>query len=273
VLLQTHEVPVAQRQLLKTSKQLAVAYGLSPWIRVAGPPVRFFIFAAPRSGTSLLMSLLDGHPDVRCEGELLRYRMHRVPATRFINAQAVRTRVRHRVGAFGWKGVSRQVWNLPADQKSTFVRDLERAGWRILVLRRQDELARAVSIVQAKHRGKWHFRHDKAVPHERIVVDPTQLARVLAGGQYDIDFINAAIEGVPHLSLTYEGDLDAPTAQQATLDWLCAEFGLPPAPAVASFVRAGAPSLSDRVANYEEMLEALRRTPFAAYAERNSVRR
>jgi LPS sulfotransferase NodH len=273
VRLQIHEVPVARGQLLKTSRQLAVAYGLSPWIRVAGPPVRVFIFAAPRSGTSLLTDLLDGHPDIRCEGELLRHRMPRVPASRFIDARAVRSRIRHRVPGYGWKAVSGQVWNLPADQKSTFVRDLHRRGWRILVLRRQDELARAVSILQAQHRGKWHFRDDTAVPHERIVIDPAQLDEVLAGGQYDIDFINAAIEGVPHLSLTYEDDLDTPAAQQQTLDRLCAEFGLPPAPALASLVRAGATELSDRVANYDEMLEALRHTRFAAYADRTTVRR
>src|SRR3954454_23494887 len=104
---------MASRLVLKTGKQLVVAYGLSPWLRVAGPRVRFVIFAAPRSGTSLLTSILDGHPDIRCEGELLRARMPRVHAVRFVDGHAVRTRLRDRASVYGWKATAGQVKRLP----------------------------------------------------------------------------------------------------------------------------------------------------------------
>jgi hypothetical protein len=258
-------VPKSQRLL--ALEHLAVGYALAPFVRVAGPKTRFCIIAAARSGSNLLVSLLDGHPDAVCEGEILRYRGLGVRMIRWSDGRAVTTRLRRRVAAYGWKATIAQVMALPEPERSTFLPVLHRRGYQIVVLRREDELARAVSMVQGRDSGVWHHRAGREVSAGATAVDPADLHAMLSRGRRELEFLDAALDGVPHLGLTYEHDLETSAAQQATLGRLCTAFGLPDVPAVAGYVRGGGSSLRDRIANYEEVMAALRSGEFAALAD------
>jgi LPS sulfotransferase NodH len=236
-------------------------------LRLVGPKVRFVIIAVPRSGSTLLTSLLDAHPDVRCDVEILRLRKPRVNARRFVQGRAVGVRLRKGVHAYGFKAVVEQLSALPAAQRNSLVRDLQRRGFHIVVLRRRDLLARAVSAAEGRQSGKWHFRVGTNVPRGATTVDPDHVLEFLERGDRDLEFLDAAVDGVPHVALTYEDDLESSDAQEATLRRLCAEFGLPAASAKPNYVRGGASSLRDRIANYDDVMDAVRQSRFAAYAD------
>jgi LPS sulfotransferase NodH len=258
---------VRKPKVLRTVKQLAFGYGLAPFLRLVGPDVRFIVIAIPRSGSTLLTGLLDAHPDLRCEPEILRRRMPGVRVRRFIEGRAVAVRIQKRVRGYGCKAVVEQVTDLPEAERSTFISGLQRRGFHIIVLRRRDVLASAVSALQALQTGKWHYRVGTEVPSGSIVIEPADLFKALEQRARERAFLDTAIEGVPHIALTYEDDLATPPAQQATLDRLCSAFGLPSAPADPRFVRVGTEEVPARIANYDEVMEALRQSPFAALAE------
>ena len=73
------------------------------------------------------------------------------------------------------------------------------------------------------------------------------------------------LEPLPHLALVYERDLLDAERHQATLDRTFDFLGLPSHPVTAPLKRTGAGPLSQRIANYDELVEHFRGTPFAHY--------
>ena len=62
-------------------------------------PVRFVILGVQRTGTILLMGLLDSHPEIACTGELFQHKTdlvpHSVPRYRLYVTSSLKARVLH----------------------------------------------------------------------------------------------------------------------------------------------------------------------------------
>src|SRR4051812_32577202 len=122
---------------------------------VLSPGRRFTILAPARSGSELLVSLLNSHPDIRCDGELCKYaREH--PA-RFVDGHAVKARLRG-VPAYGWKlGVTSLLYaqDRYGGAENWLQREVER-GRHIVFLWRRNLVNQAVSFLTAQKSGVFH---------------------------------------------------------------------------------------------------------------------
>src|SRR3954454_17120767 len=89
------------------SKQAQRLYArpLSMCAPALAPEKRFVITCLARTGSQLLVSLLDGHPSIRCESEVLRARHPRVAPHVFLESRAFLARLRQRSRAYGFKGL------------------------------------------------------------------------------------------------------------------------------------------------------------------------
>jgi hypothetical protein len=81
------------------------------------------------------------------------------------------------------------------------------------------------------------------------------------------DYEKKLLEGVPHLSLTYEENILDPEGHQETVDQICAFLGVKSVPVESGYEKIAPPSLRDGVLNYEELARRLRGTPYDKYLD------
>lgn len=232
--------------------------------------VPFCILTTGRSGSELLVHLLDSHPQIRCEGEILIE--HRdFP---FLFARGRMRAARHR-GAEAWGFKINQLFlserfggahirgGLPR-----LVGRLRGHGFRFVHVRRRDTLRQALSGLRADLTGVYHLLRTDDERIGAFDVDTGELVRLLHSLRAQDAELTALVETVPHRTLWYEDHLQRPDSQQAAVDELCGWLGLRSAPVVTEFEKLAPASLRDQVKNYDEIVRALGGTPFEELLER-----
>lgn len=227
------------------------------------PRTKFLIFGAGRSGSSLLVDLLDSHPSIHCEGEILHHRV--LFPRRYVHCRASLSQRQ----AYGFKLLSyqlRQVQRLR--QPRLFLEGLHDSGWGIIYLLRRNILRRALSNLYARHRGRFHgMAEDRSTEAGLMQVDLSELLGWMEGIEELNRFEQELLRGIPHLDVVYEDDLQDSGCHQATVDRILQYLGLPPARVKTDLLKVTPPTLSDFVANHEEVVKSVSATPYEEYLE------
>lgn len=229
---------------------------------------RLVMFCPPRSGSELLVSLLDGHPEVRCEGELFKH--PRPYPFRYLEGKAKLAALRgHRV--WGCKLLFQQLrwWATAFGSAREFLNRLHEAGYTFVVLDRRNLLLQALSLVHAERSELFHYAADEQPRFEPIFVDAAEvLSLVYTFDDYSA-WAHSIVAQLPHVELWYEEDLLSMSQQQATARRLFEVLGLHTAlDAQPKFVRVAPQSVRERVVNYEDLESTFTRTRFARFLER-----
>lgn len=185
---------------------------------------RFVILAAPRTGSNLLCTLLQSHPDVLCHHEIF-------------NPDGIFTALPLRGTDFSLGGMAERdadplaflerVWASGQDYESVGFKMTHRQqpqvfnkvctdpGIHKIVLKRQAMLKTYVSYLLAERSGIWEDYRDigTVTPPEPVTVDYQKLkAAVEFNEQYYAD-LDAIIRG-PRTDVTYEKLFEADTQQR-----------------------------------------------------------
>jgi LPS sulfotransferase NodH len=231
-------------------------------------PRQLVVLCTPRSGSELLVDLLDQVPGIACSGEVFHLRTVRHPR-RFLEGRA---RIARLGGAqvYGCKVLTHHL--LPEEDRfgpaRPIVERLVSDGWTLVHLRRRDLLAMALSHLQAQETGRWHERGGGAREElPRIDADAGTIFAWLHGAAAYQSWLDDLVADLPHRTVTYEDDLLRPEDRQATIDGIARAVGVEPAP-VAARLQKGAPADPwQRLADPEPLRRLLRETPFAYLAD------
>ncbi len=225
--------------------------GLTSW-RPGPEAPGVLIFAQGRSGSTLLVELLNSLPEVRCEGEILQQRVA------FPAAWAEARRSRHRGRIYGFKVKPLQlVHHQRVPDMGRWLARMQRRGWRLVHLERRNLLRQVLSNVAAERYGYERRVGASAPVREPLHVDPAMLTYWMGVRARSREQEHAALAGRPHETVCYEDDLGDPVSQKATLDRLAAALDIESG-AVAPTLRPANPGrLADTVANYVEVRLAL----------------
>lgn len=227
------------------------------------PERRFVIVSIGRSGSELLVSLLDSHPAIRCESEILFIR--RALPTAFLLSRSLAARLTG-AHAYGFKLLTHQAGLQDHHDPAGYLRRLHQRGFRFIVLERHDWLQQAISSMRASA-TQHHFREADPAVFSTMRVDPMAVLAGLYLIEDAIKFVRSALADIPQLTLVYEDDLAEPEAQQRTVDRICAYLGLATAPVQTDLVKHAPASTSAQVENFEELAAALSGTRYAEYLE------
>ncbi|HUC05317.1 MAG TPA: hypothetical protein VL961_07945 [Acidimicrobiales bacterium] len=226
---------------------------------------RFLILTSGRSGSELLVTLLNSHPQIACDGEYLLTR--RLSAERFMEGRAARAR-RGGKSAYGIKALPAHFSDVQGiEDPVAWVRRLSTRGWKMIRLRRANRLDQAISSVRA-NRTDWHFRQGQAGSFVPMAMDPNVVVATMYVIEWTENQIDELFKGLDVLDLTYERDLETSQAQSATVGRIASMLGVAPAPTSTDLVRVNPRQTRDMVTNYDEIVAELRRNRFAEYAER-----
>lgn len=222
---------------------------------------RFVLFAQGRTGGELLRSLINSHPDIRCDGEEVL--AHRVAWPRaFVEGRCVLSKARV-------YGIKVKIYQLTANQglrdPRRFMLDLRDRGWRVIYLKRSNTLRQAISGLVAEQKGVWHHTTTEPLNLGKVRIDPEELLQKTKEREELLLEEQRVLNGLPHLTVTYEDDLLRAERHQDTLDRAFQYLEVRPAPVATQYVRVTPSRLSELVANYDEVAAVLKRTQFARF--------
>lgn len=227
---------------------------------------KFFIFAQGRTGSTLLVQLLNSNPDIYCEGEILRRKV--LSPYHFVKAYSHRSQRPF----FGFKV---KIYQLTTDQRiehpKAFLERMLRDGWKLIYLQRTDIVRHAMSNVVAAHRRSFHHRTSQgALKLEKFRVDaPNLIHRIKLRERWLRDEAEV-LNGFSYLPVHYETDLLHTDRHQETLNRVFDYLGVARATVKAQLVRTSKDKLADVIENYDEVLRAISATKYGAYLDGNA---
>lgn len=242
------------RVLVRSLRKQLVAFHSRLLLRPRAP-VRFVIFGQGRSGSSLLVDLLDSHPDIYCEGEHLHV-THNV----FFGAPSVlafadgRSRM---VGAqaYGFKFKIYQLFQQGIGDPQKFLNDLHAQGWKIIHLRRQNVLRQVLSNFVLERRGHPHLMVGKQIDPNLFPfrVDPHAALFMLEDRIRLLKQESEVLRNLPHLEIVYERDLAKVSDREISLNRILDFLGLSHQLLSTKLQRVSSDNIRDMVENYDEL--------------------
>jgi hypothetical protein len=223
------------------------------------PKIKFIIFGERRSGTTLLKQLLDSHPQIVCDGELLN-----------INDGYVKNRLLMKV-----------VWHLPIqyftyratlsnrpcygftmlfDQHNkmlSLLNILSSKGWKIIHIYRENTVQQALSYLVAYKTNHWHLWPGKKTEIPKVAISTRELKE-----RINLFDGNKAIEKqwlihFNHFEVNYEKNLAEKSQWQQTADNIFAFLGIEPAHVSATLNKTYPLPYSEMIENYDELLQSV----------------
>lgn len=225
------------------------------------PPLRFLIFAQGRTGTWLMTHFLNAHPAIYCEKEILMY-AKRAPLC-YMGARSRRSHGK----VYGCHVQINQLLTAQHREPQRFLAQASAQGWRILYMTRRDIVRQSISTILATRRRQWYAYDRQTVDMQPQTIAWTELEPWLQRRIDHAHLEKAALQQLSHLSITYEDDLQDTSHHQATMDRVFAYLDLPTVLVTAQTERLSRDDLRDTVANYEELIAHVGRSPFASYTD------
>lgn len=247
-------------------------YPSVPWRRVVrsalrvvqvprpAEPRRCLLFAQGRTGSTLFGELLDSHPAIHFDHEILRAK---VPSVRLWVAGERR---RHPASVYGFHVKIYQLTDVQGiDDPATWLRQMAARGWRVLSLRRRNVLRHVLSNMAINATGVTHDRQGQGPT--KLTVDPAELVHWIAIRTEVGRREAAALAGVEHEAFTYEDDLRDAASWPATAARAFRFLGLPDAPVETTLQRRNPGSVADLIANYDEVAAAVTAAGYAEFLD------
>jgi len=241
------------------------AYALATLRKSKLPDNRFVIFAQGRSGSTLLVDLMNSHPEIFTFGEIMQHNVVR----------DLRNPVRYAAGvcslskspATGFKVKVYQIENIQGHDPKVVLTQFHEHGWKLIYLVRTNLLRHAVSDIRTEKTGEFHNVKDaevggKRATERRIRISPDELMKVIRFREECLAKEERALESLPHLRIEYEKDLLGPEAQRESMNRVFDFLGLPPHDAETAFRKVTSRNISDDIENFDELEAELQRTGY-----------
>lgn len=231
---------------------------------------RFVIYSRGRSGSTLLVQLLNAHSSVQCDDEILNLPVAlRDPAT-YVRDRA---HLAHKP-VYGFKLLSYQLPKLQnIEDQSAFLDDMQRDGFAIIYLYRRDLLRHAISNIMARQRGEFHRRADPdgaAKKDKKATIPEDELRRWLDSSRREQDVELGVMDGREATWVCYEDDLERQSAQADTMGRVFSALSVQDEPVASNLVKLTSDQLPSIIENYDELKHVFSDTEYSSFFSDNA---
>ncbi|GGY46358.1 sulfotransferase [Parvularcula lutaonensis] len=226
-------------------------------------PHRFLIFGQGRTGSTLLETLLDSHPEITCQGEILAWR--RIFPEGFLD----RSSRGHGTKAYGCHVKPHHHARLVQgiNDLKGFAHRMHERGWLIVHLWRENTLEHVLSGHFARAAKSYRFTGDLKPPPLELTLDPERIIEKISIRQGFLEEERAALAGLPVHEIQYERDLKDPAGRKVSMAALQARLGVAPRNLQTPLKKSVQRSFSELVTNADDVLARLEASPFAHFAK------
>lgn len=224
---------------------------------------RFVILAVPRTGSNLLCTLLNSHPQILCHHEIFNPQGVFVALDYHGQELAVESLQHRDDDPLGFLDC---VWQTGKDHtcvgfkwtrgqnQEVLSRVLKDPRVNKLILRRRNRIKTYVSEMIAQETQQWeaYSRHDLTMPRPRVEVDVGQLLEHIATNRLFYAEVMTDLE-CPYLEIDFES-LFEPVVQQHMLEFLDVTVDLP---LTEASVKQNSTDLRDAISNFAELAACL----------------
>ena len=217
---------------------------------------RFIVFGQSRSGSTLVQELLNSHPQICCEGELLN------PEWGYLGRGPVREFSRlfpapylnHRARARGLPNYGCKLMPYHLRFPVSAVRRLVTHGWKIIHVHRRDVPRQSLSKLVAEATGRWHSRSDQLSPLTGSVTIPVEaLLREIQKRRQIGEMEKQVMAQIPHFPVCFETDLQGASDRDVTFGHLFTYLKVEPAAVYTTLVKTHDLPDEQFIANYDEI--------------------
>lgn len=245
-------------------------YPLEFWNRVKQLPTakhqpesKFVIFTSGRSGSTLLVDLINSNPNIQCDLELLKRRVaFPISLVRSFEQQSEKP-------IYGWKLLSYQLLNVQTgikDKKQFFESLIHDEDYKLIYLTRNNKVKQALSIIYAFYRGKWHNKEGSTQKaSKQFELDPKIFHHFLQEVEILDAFEKEIIADVPHLYISYENDLKEVTQHEATIQRISNYMGIEAVKPNTALKKVTPSKLDNMISNKQQVIDYLTNTDYAHY--------
>jgi len=175
-----------------------------------GAENKFLIISRARSGTSLLRDLLNSHPDINCEAEIL-------ASARLFPKTHIHHRVKkHDRPVYGAKILSYQMVQVHGiAEPEEFFRHFHDQGFKFIHLKR-NTFWQTFSLFKATSTGVFHTDRHKVTKTKAVEVDIPDFIARLRWSDALLQYETAGLKDIDPLDIDYDTELSQPEFFQAT---------------------------------------------------------
>lgn len=222
---------------------------------------RFVIFGMRRTGSTLLATLLNSHPQIRCHSELFYQGRWNVIARRPFKSFAFRYPLLYlnwiSVTAFrpvvGFKLMVHQ-----NEEMNNLLYRLTERNWQVISIRRRNAIQRVLSEAVLFATRIPHSYGKSQQRKETIHIDTEHFRRLLEQDRRLSEREAALLAPIPHIDLTYEDDFANPQHWSQATERVLSFLNLPIVPLNTSMVKTWEKPYEQFIANYAELMEIAR---------------
>jgi LPS sulfotransferase NodH len=239
---------------------------------------KFIVFFRGRSGSSLLISLLDQHPLIKAEGEILSRNI-------FSPGVYLDLRASYFLGEYAVYGCKCKQGQLKKQKTVNSVEEtllsLSKRGFKIIYLKRENKLKQALSSIVATKRAKkkqGNFYRITQTDREKILylsekftIEPKYLMGSTSYFERVGQEEDRIMSLIPHLEIIYERDLLKGEKHQSTIDTICEFLGIEKADCQSSnLVKANPDNIRDLVDNFSELIKTIQNSKYSHYLDEDT---
>ena len=224
----------------------------------------FIVITQERSGSTCLLDLLSSHPQILTNPHVF-YNYKKLPVNfakeQFVYSHKNVRGFKFRIQPFN---LAYNIENRNIARKS--LQDLIDQGVTIIYLKRENILRQAISHLIADATKKQNFRKgQKPIKLTSIEIVSEEIVNYMKSRELALKFEHETLQGLPHISLTYEQDLQNEECHQITMDKVCQALDLNSSPTITRYARISNNKLSDYIINYDEIAEVLNNSSYGQY--------
>lgn len=239
----------------------------------AQPKNKFFIFAHYRTGSTLLKSLIDSHPEIKCDGEIfLPFVYLDFKKMLFPNLYIKNNLYKCKMDNYGFILRLSQLQNVLTrfhKNPKYFIKNLYKNDWKIIHLKRRNYLRQAISNILHLERGQAHDTPEKPLKKTIIRISPEKLMKSIKWMENCSKREDQILKDINHIKIFYEDDLLNSDTHQSTSDRIFRYLGLPSEIVKTKLRRTSSDKIGEYVENFDELVEFLNQTEYSKFLEKN----
>ena len=227
---------------------------------------KFIIFGQGRSGSNLLRTLLNSHPQIHCDNELFnpvrlsqkskinRFFINTFPINYIHNMQK-----RADAEIYGFK-----LFHFHHKNSGSIVKKLYRQGWKVIHIERNNILKQTFSGIIGTQTQKYIRRDDASSPDQIYHIECEQVINVLKFRKKLLAAEYKVLSGIGnYCSVIYEDDLSDQKNWNETTDRIFQFIGIEPVVVKSSILITDPRPDNERIENFDEIIRCLNETGYS----------